>query len=74
MCPPLDPLPSVDTSYTAGYVMWGLVGLAVLLFELWAVVSGHHTMTQAVQHGPRWMQWLIGGGLIGLFVHLFLWR
>lgn len=69
--PPPEPPVVADH---AAYWAWGLIGLAVLLFELWAVTTGHHTMTQGVQHGPKWFQWIVGGGLIGLLVHLFMWR
>ena len=54
----------------AGYWMWGLVFIAVALFELWAVWTKHRTLSQTVQHGPKWLRWAFGIGFIALIVHL----
>lgn len=52
--------------------MWGLLFLAALLYEVWAIWTHHRTLSQTVQHGPRWFKWLIGAGLVTLILHLFL--
>ena len=69
-CPlPPDPAPNPQL---AGYWMWGLIFLAVAIFEVWAVLTHHRTLSQTVQHGPRWFRWAMGLGLLGLLAHFFL--
>jgi hypothetical protein len=55
-----------------GMWVWGLLFLAVAIFEAWAVLTHHRTLSQTVQHGPRWFRWALGVGLIALIGHLFL--
>ena len=72
--PPVLPSTSVAQSaypFIPGMVMWGLLFLAVAIYEAWAVFTHHPTLSQTVQHGPRWFKWALGLGLIGLLVHLF---
>lgn len=52
--------------------MWIGIGIAILVFETWAYLTGHETMTQAVRHGPAWARWFIGAGLIWLWIHLMV--
>jgi hypothetical protein len=68
---PSTPIPQQTYPYNPGMVMWGLLFLAVAIYEAWAVVTGHPTLSQTVQHGPKWFKWALALGLIGLFVHLF---
>lgn len=69
--PPPDVPPSRSEQF-AGYWLWGALFLAVLIFEAWAVLTHHRTLSQTVQHGPRWFRWAMGIGLIALLGHLFL--
>ncbi len=66
---PDDPTPVVIDH--AGTLMWLLVIGAVILYEILALATGHQTMSQAVQRGPRWLKWLVGGALVWLIWHLF---
>jgi hypothetical protein len=54
----------------AGTLMWLLVIGAVILYEIIALATHHQTMSQAVQHGPRWLTWLVVGALGWLIWHL----
>lgn len=68
MCP-LDPEP-LPSQQLAGYWMWGLVFLAVAIFEAWAVWTKHRTLSQTVHHGPTWLRWAFGVGFAALIAHL----
>jgi len=52
--------------------MWIALGVAILAFEIWATMTGHETMSEAVRHGPKWVKWFFGAGLIWLWVHLLV--
>lgn len=67
-----DTPPPATPSETYGYWMWAALFLAVLVFEAWALATHHRTLSQTVQHGPRWFKWAMGIGLVALIAHLFL--
>jgi hypothetical protein len=67
----MDDAPLSHDSQLPGYWMWGALFLAVLIFEAWAVLSHHRTLSETVQHGPRWFKWAMGLGLVALLFHLF---
>jgi len=69
--PVLEP-DAVPNPQLLGMWVWGLLFLAVAIFEAWAVLTKHRTLSQTVQHGPRWFRWAIGVGFIALLGHLFL--
>lgn len=77
-CDDLPPLPSVPTvppsteSLIPGMVMWIVILVAVVAFEIWAVWTGNPTMSETLRRGPGWLRLLVGGGLILLFYHLFI--
>ncbi len=55
-----------------GY-FWLAVIVAVAVYELWAVITGNHTLSQWVwlQEGNYpWFKWVVAGGLAGLMIHL----
>jgi hypothetical protein len=54
--------------------MWVAVFAAVIVFELWAVLTDNYTMSEAVWRWPAWRKWLLGLGFLGLLYHLFLQR
>jgi len=70
---PSTPLPQ-DTSgwFSPAWGMWIGIGVAILAFEIWATMTGHETMSEAVRHGPKWVKWFFGAGLIWLWVHLLV--
>lgn len=70
--PPLPEPPPLPSQQTTGYVMWGLIFLAVAIFEVWAIWTHHRTLSQTVQHGPAWFRWAIGVGFLALLGHFFL--
>lgn len=72
-CPPQSETIAQPTGHP-GYWMWAAILIGVVVFELWAIWSGHQTMSQVVQRGPVWFRWLVGGGLILLIMHLFVWK
>ena len=55
-----------------GRVTWGVVLGSVATYEIWAVSTHHETMSQSVQHGPRWFKVSVAVGLGALSVHVFL--
>jgi hypothetical protein len=67
-----EPLPS--HSLLPGTWMWIAVFAAVLLFEIWAVVTDNYTMSEAVWSWPKWGKWVLGAGFAVLLYHLFLER
>lgn len=71
-CPIQAPEPPPPNPNLPGYWAWGLIFLAVAIFEAWAVFTHHRTLSQVVQHGPRWFRWAIGLGFIALLGHFFL--
>lgn len=70
--PQPEPLPS--RAILPGTWMWIAVFTAVLIFEIWAIRSGSHTMSEAVWQWPTWGKWLLGTGFAVLLFHLFLQR
>lgn len=70
---PLDPIYEgpVHPSFPA-WGVWIAIGLAIIIFETWATLTGHETMSEAVRRGPLWAKWFIGSGLVWLFLHLFV--
>ncbi len=64
--------PVLPSHPTLGYWFWGILFLAVAVYELWAVITHHPTLSQTVQRGPRWFKWALGVGFIALLGHLFL--
>lgn len=69
-CPEDPPLP--DPTTTPGLWMWGLLFLAVVAYELWAVVTHRLTLTQTVRRSRRWFRWSLGLGFLTLLWHLFV--
>lgn len=69
---PLPPEPPAPNPQLPGYWMWAAIFLAVAIFEAWAVLTHHRTLSQTVQHGPRWFRWAMGLGFLGLLAHFFL--
>ncbi len=67
-----QPPPQPPNPQLVGMWVWGLLFLAVAIFEAWAVLTKHRTLSQTVQHGPRWFRWAIGVGFVVLLGHLFL--
>ncbi len=68
---PSTPVAPATAAFIPGMVMWGILFLAVAIYEAWAVWTHHPTLSQTVQHGPRWFKWALALGLIWLIVHLF---
>ena len=62
-CPQeLAELPEVPILDHPGMVMWIALLLAALAYELWATHAKRQTLSNVVRHGPRWFQWMVGGG------------
>ena len=55
-----------------GRLAWAAVLGSVATYELWATATHHETMSQAVQHGPRWVKVSVGVGLVALSLHLYV--
>lgn len=55
-----------------GYLMWAAIFTAVIIFELWAIKSGHYTLSEVVWNGPKVFRWLLGGFFAWLMIHLFV--
>ncbi len=54
-----------------GY-FWLGIAVAIGAYELWAVLTGNHTLSQWVwlQEGNYpWFKWVVGGSLAGLMIH-----
>lgn len=66
---PEDMLPAHDPSLAAQW-MWVALIVAVVAFELWALHSRNNTLSQFVQHRPRWFRWLAVGAVTVLGLHL----
>lgn len=67
-----EPLPS--RSLLPGEWMWIALFTAVVIFEVWAILSHNYTLSETVWHGPKWFKWALGLGFLGLLYHLFLQR
>lgn len=65
LIPPM--LPSVSLPAA---IAWTVIILGVLAFELWAMHHHRNTLSQFVQHKPRWFRWLAEIGVIYLGFHL----
>lgn len=80
-CTGLDPLPSTPLPQDVGFdpsaaATWAIISIFifVLIFDIWALSTGHHTISQRVQHLSRdfkWLKWIGITGLIFLGWHLF---
>ncbi len=69
ICPDeVDPQVIIDHT---GTIMWIVLIIGVMLYEAIALLRGKQTMSQAVQRGPRWLKWFVGGGIVWLLWHLF---
>jgi len=65
-------LAHVPTRDHLGLVVWGVLFAIVAGYELWATRTGRQTLSQTVQHGPRWFKVTLGMGFCVLLWHLFL--
>lgn len=67
-----EPPPVQDLRPT--YWAWGVIFLAVVVWEIVAVLSKYRlpTLSQGVQRGPRWFRWGLALGFAGLIYHLFV--
>ena len=54
-----------------GRVGWALVLGTAATYEVWAVSTKHQTLSQSVQHGPKWFKVSLGVGLGALAFHMF---
>jgi len=74
-CPPaIADVPAGPVIDQPGMVMWIGLLLAALAYELWAIHARRQTLSNVVRRGPRWFQWLVGGGFAFLLWHLFVTR
>jgi cytochrome c biogenesis protein CcdA len=72
-CPDeLSLLPARTTASPDTIALWAWVGIivAVLVFEVIMIRTGHSTLSQAVQHQPAWFRWAALGGVVILGLHL----
>ncbi len=53
-------------------VGWAIVLGSAVAYEGWALKTHHQTLSQGVQHGPRWFKVGIAIGLGGLAIHLYV--
>ena len=70
--PPLQEVAPSARHSSSALVAWGVVLLLVAGYELWAVRTGHDTLSQGVRNGPRWFRISVGVGLAALVGHLFV--
>lgn len=84
-CTGLEPLPAVQTAplsttimsdpgAPAVWMLWALL-VGIVVFDIWAILTRHHTISQRIQHLSKaywWLKWLGFLGLAFLGWHIFL--
>jgi len=58
-------------SIRPAWIMWGSFAAVVAGYELWATVTHHYTMSEAVWIAPWWAAAIVIGGLGYLIYHLW---
>jgi hypothetical protein len=69
----IAPAPPAHPGAPAAWFLLGFL-IALVAFELWALHTGHNTVSQLLQHvlkGHKWLQWVavVGWAVVGW--HLF---
>jgi len=73
----IDALPPPTTPDPGVPAEWTLLILVILLaaFEVWALVTGHNTIShlfQRLSNAHGWLKWVGLAGVVALWWHLFI--